>query len=89
MFIFKIIHEFPEITGNLLNQIIIVNDVRNGRSILRGNQRIALSNKYIIEFGVKLFNELPKNIRCETNFSEFKFLIKNFCNECKTCSYVK
>ena len=76
-FIFKDIHEFPEITGNLLNQIVIMNDVRNGRSILRGDRRIELSNKYIIEFAVRLFNELPMNIRCETNFSKFKSLIKN------------
>ena len=76
-FLFKIIHDFPEIPTNLTNQMIINYDPRNGRSIIKGENRIDLSNKYMIQHSINLFNNLPKNVRCETNFCNFKCLIND------------
>ena len=62
-FIFRIIHNFPEIPTNLTDQITIYNDPTNGHSILRRENKIQLSNKYLILNSVNLFNDLPKKYK--------------------------
>ena len=76
-FLFKIIHHFPEILTNLTNQKIIIYDTKNGCSIIRGENRIDLSDKYMIQHSVNLFNNLPENVIYEKNFCKFKCSIND------------
>ena len=78
--IFKIIHSFSEIPSHLFEQIAILEDEKNGRTLLCPSPRLMISNKYLLFKCVEIFNELPMKIRNETNFANYKLLIKNHYN---------
>lgn len=75
-FLFKIMYNFPDIPSHLFNQIVILEDDEEGRTIITPFVRIETSNKYIIHYCAKIFNNLPKSIRNENNFSSFKSKLK-------------
>ena len=78
--IFKIMHNFSEIPSHLFEKIAILEDEKNGRTLLCPSSRLMISNKYLLFKCVEIFNELPMKIRNKTNFANYKLLIKNHYN---------
>ena len=54
-----------------LNELQFYNNERNGIFCKINVNRLHKSDKYIFDFSVKLFNDLPKDIRCEVKLNKF------------------
>ena len=69
--IFKIKMNFTNISENWKNELIFYESSRNGVFCKINLNRINLSDKYIFDYCVKLFNCLPLDVRNECKFNTF------------------
>ena len=70
--------KYNDIPHNLIEQVTFHTDAANGVFANNINNRLYISDKYIIAFCCKLFNELPINVRNCCKLSEFKNLLNEF-----------
>ena len=75
-FFYKIKVCFPTISQNLIEQVNFVMNNNNCLAIIKQN-RIQLSDKYLLNYCCNIFNDLPIILRNENNFGIFMFLINN------------
>ena len=75
VYIYKLKVCHPDIRQNILNQINFVVINNDCFAIIKKN-RILLSDKYLISYGCKLFNELPNVLRNEQKTNIFNHLLK-------------
>ena len=75
-FFYKIKVCFPTISQNLIEQVNFVINNNNCFAIIKQN-RIQLSDKYLLNYCCNIFNDLPIILRNENNFRIFMFLINN------------
>ena len=76
--VFKIKQNSPKIRTDWLNQIQFYETSRNGTYCKTTMNRISLSDKYIFNYSVVLFNSLPIFIRNENCFNKFLLYLKQF-----------
>ena len=79
-YLFKIKYNLIDRNNRYLNEIDFYNNKRNGVYCKINVNRINLSDKYLFDYAVKLFNNLPKHIRCSENYKIFVKFINDYCN---------
>ena len=77
-FFFKLKHIYPEIPANLIEQVKFHDESPNNCIAHYFKNRLCISDKYILSFCCKIFNELPNNIRNECNLTKFKKLFNEY-----------
>ena len=78
-YIYKLKVCHPDIKQSLINQINF--SMCNNECFAQSKEnRIKLSDKYIISYCCKLFNNLPAEIRNECKYNVFMYLLHNYLN---------